>query len=436
MPHLALVAMSGFRIRETQMFALGMSLPGLAPRADAIAALPSLGLLTLAGMTPDSWTVSYHDPHAVNESLIHELVSLRPALVAISALTASILDAYTLADRLRAQGARVVIGGLHVTAMPDEAAAHADAIVIGDGEPVWKQVLEDAAADRLQKRYRAGRPFDLAEAPIPRFDLLGNRERPRFTLQTARGCPLACDFCGASRMLGPFREKPVGKIREELDALLAMKMRPYIELADDNTFAGRRNSVELLKALSRPGVRYFTEADWRIGEKPELVEGLAASGCVQVLMGFESLIHTHAGMGAKSARFDRMLAAADRLQQAGVAVIACFIVGSDGEDEESMARLGDFLVDAPFADVQLTVLTPFPGTALYRRLLTERRLLADRDWSAYSLFDVTYRPDILSAEQLQRGFYNLVRMVFSEGPTTRRAAIRQAVWSKRQGAAA
>lgn len=436
MPHLALVAMSGFRIRETQMLALGMSLPGLGARGEAIAALPAIGLLTLAGLTPGEWSVSYRDPQRVTDSLVHQIVKERPTLVAISALTASILDAYALSDRLRCAGIRVVLGGLHVTACPDEAGLHADAIVIGDGEPAWGQVLADAAAGVLKPRYRGTQPFNLAEAPLPRYELLGARERPRFTLQTARGCPLACDFCGASRTLGPFREKPIDRIHAELEAIRRLHPRPYIELADDNTFAGRRSAPELLGALGRAGVRYFTECDWRIGERPEVLEGLAASGCVQVLMGFESLVHAHPGMGAKSARIDRMIAAAERVQDAGVAVIACFIVGSDGEDEESMARLGEFLIGAPFADIQLTLLTPFPGTALHQRLARSGRLLPDRDWSAYSLFDVTYRPDVLSPEALQRGFYNLVRMVFSDGPSARRAAIRRAVWAKRYGAAA
>lgn len=433
MPHVSFVALSGFRVREQQMLELGMSLPGLAGRAGAIAALPSLGLLTLAGLTPPTWSMSYHDPASVSDDLVNTIVKERPTLVAISALTASILDCYDLSRRLRQQGLRVVLGGLHVTACPDEAALHADALVIGDGEAVWPAVLEDASAGRLRPRYQA--VFDLAASPVPMFNLLGNRERPRFTLQTARGCPLACDFCGASRMLGAFREKPVERIAAELEALKAVQRRPYIELADDNTFAGRRDARALMNVLQRSGVRYFTEADWRIGEKAEVVEGLAASGCVQVLMGFESLVHAHSGMGAKAAQLERMIAAAERLQIAGVAVIACFMVGSDGEDEESMSRLADFLLEAPFADVQLTLLTPFPGTALFRRFASAGRLLPDRDWSAYTLFDVTHQPDKLGPESLQRGFYNLVRMVFSEGPTRRRDEIRRAVWARRSEAA-
>jgi radical SAM superfamily enzyme YgiQ (UPF0313 family) len=234
--------------------------------------------------------------------------------------------------------------------------------------------------------------------------------------------------------LGPFREKPVANIERELAAVTGLQPRATVELADDNTFAGRRAPGALLNALGRSGVRYFTEADWRIGERPEVLEGLAASGCVQVLVGIESMVFRHGGMGAKAAALPRVMEAVQRIQEAGVAVIGCFIVGSDGEDHESMAALGEFIMQSPLADVQLTVQTPFPGTALHARLAREGRLLPERDWSSYTLFDVTYRPDRLSATELQSGFHNLVKMVFAGGPSGRRNEIRRGVWARRGAA--
>lgn len=428
MPHLALVTLAGYRVREPELLELGMTLPGLERRAGAIGALPALGLLTLAGLTPDAWEVSYHDAPRVDDALVQRLVARGPALVAISALTASIGEAYELSARLRAEGVRVILGGLHVTACPDEAEDHADAIVVGDGEPVWRRVLDDARADRLLPRYRAERPFDLADAPVPRFDLLGADRPSRFTVQTARGCPLACEFCGASRLLGGFREKPAPVLRQELRAIAACAPNPLIELADDNTFAGSRDPADLFDALHDIGARYFTEADWRIGEQPELLAGLAASGCVQVLVGLESMVHRHRGMGAKDASLARVTDAIDAIQAAGVAVNGCFIVGSDGEDEASIDRLGDLLASSPLAEVQLTILTPFPGTALHRRLAATGRLLPDRDWSHYTLFDVTYRPDRMTVGALEGAFRALVRRVFDETSTRRRQAIRRSIW--------
>lgn len=421
------------------MLELGMSLPGLRERAGAIGSLPALGLLTLAGMTPAHWEIGYHDPASVSDVLVQEIVKARASLVAISALTASIDEAYRLSDRLRAEGLRCVLGGLHVTACPEEALLHADAIVIGDGESVWPQVLSDAENGTLRGAYRGTKAFDLADAPLPRFDLLGDGARPRYTLQTARGCPLACDFCGASRLLGGFREKPLDRIAAEVEAIRAIRPRPVIELADDQTFAGRRDPTALLETLGSAGARWFTEADWRIGERPDVLATLAASGCVQVLVGIESMIYRYDGMGAKRAGMQRMVDSVERIQDAGVAVIGCFIVGSDGETTESLNELGEFLIDSPFADLQITIQTPFPGTALRERLARERRLLSDRGWSACTLFDVAHRPDRMSVAELERGFVNLGRFVFAEGPSERRSRIRHETWSRnaaiRHGAA-
>ncbi|MBX3359078.1 MAG: B12-binding domain-containing radical SAM protein [Phycisphaeraceae bacterium] len=434
MPHLAMIALSGVRVRESEMIALGMALPGLHSRGQAIAALPALGLLTLAGMTPDRWTISYHDAPVVHEQLVAAVLAERPALAAISALTASITEAYALADALRGEGIRVVIGGLHASMCPEEASAHADAVVVGDGESSWLEVLRDAESGSLRPVYRPTRPFDLAQSPIPRYDLLGPRERPRFTLQTARGCPLACEFCGASRLLGPFREKPAACIERELDAIRSRVRRPVLELADDNTFAGRRDAGELLGVLERSGVRYFTEADWRIGERPEILDRLAASGCVQVLVGVESIVSRFVGLGAKAAPLPRVMEAVQRIQDHGVAVIACFVVGGAGEDLDSIGALAEFLAAAPFADVQLTLATPFPGTPMRHALERRGRLLGDRGWESYTLFDATFQPERLSVEQLESAFRSLVQTTFGPEPTKRRLGIRQSVWARRSEA--
>ena len=430
MPHVTLVSMSGFRVREEELAELGMTLPGLAGRAKAIAALPPLGLLTIAGLTPDHWSQNLIEAPSVSEDLVHSIVRERPTLVAISALTASILEAYTLADALRAEGVKAVLGGLHVTACPDEASLHADAIVVGDGEPMWRSVLRDAERGELRAVYRASAPFDLAEAPLPRFDLLGESERCRFTLQATRGCPFACDFCAASRLLGPFRTKPAERIEAELAAITAIDRKPFLELADDNTFARGGPHDEVLGVLERSGARWFTEADWRVGENPAVLERLARSGCVQLLIGLESLVHEHGGMGAKRTSLARMMDAVEAIQRAGVAVIGCYIVGSDGETPESLERLRRFLETDPCSDAQITLQTPFPGTALRERLDAEARLLPDRDWSYHTLFDVTYRPDRMSPEALETGFRQLLMEAFGPEPTLRRKQIRRETWAR------
>ncbi|HET6881576.1 MAG TPA: cobalamin-dependent protein [Pirellulales bacterium] len=439
MPHVAFVPFTGLRVREQELLELGMSLPGLRERADAIAELPALGLLTLAGLTPPDWSCSYQPAGDVGrESLIDYIVDQRPTLVAVSMLTASAEEAYQFCAGLRRAGLRTVIGGLHATACPEEARNWCDAVVVGHGEPVWQALLADAAAGELRPLYRAPRIYNLVQAPLPRFDLLGSPLPARFTVQTQRGCPLACEFCGASRLLGRFSEKPASLIERELDSIKAILPRPspsrlsvskpLIELADDNTFAGDRDLDELCDVLTRANVRYFTEADWRIGKTPDLVRRLANSGCLQVLVGLESQIFRYPGMGEKLTAWNTIIDALTAIQEAGVAVNGCFILGADGETRRSLDRLIEFILDSPLADVQLTLQTAFPGTALRHRLYKEGRLLADRGWPYYTLFDVTYRPDRLNVAELETAFRDCLRVVFAPDAVARRRNIRGQIW--------
>ena len=204
-----------------------------------------------------------------------------------------------------------------------------------------------------------------------------------------------------------------------------MPLAPLLELADDNTFAGTRDFDALLDVLEQADARWFTEADWRIGEQPALLSRLARAGCVQILIGIESLVFRYPGMGDKQAELDRMLDAVRAIQDAGVSVNGCFIVGADGETPQSLDALTQFVLDSPLAEVQITLQTPFPGTALYHRLATDDRLLRDRGWSAYSLFDVTYIPDRMTVGELEAGFRDVLQHVFAGDATQRRDRFRR-----------
>jgi radical SAM superfamily enzyme YgiQ (UPF0313 family) len=151
---------------------------------------------------------------------------------------------------------------------------------------------------------------------------------------------------------------------------------------------------------------------------------------VQVLVGIESLTFRYPGMGAKHAELDRMMDAVQAIQDSGVCVNGCVILGADGETNDSLDRMTEFLLESPLAEVQITLQTPFPGTGLHRRLAKDGRLLPRRDWSFYTLFDVTYQPDLLSVEELESGFRRVIQAVFSEQAALRRSRIRRDVWQK------
>lgn len=414
---IGLIAMSGVRVRDPELIRLGLNLPGFVERSKVIASLPSLGLLTLAGMTPSDIEVEYRE--IADVEAMPDLARGYD-LVAISTFTAQSLDAYTVADRFRAMGVPVVIGGLHATVMPEEAAAHADAVVVGEGEMTWAQVVEDARAGRLRPIYRPqpGRWFDLADAPMPRFESLDIAKYNRLTVQTSRGCPHNCEFCASSILLTPkYRVKPVEKVIAEVRKIKSLWEHPFIEFADDNSFATKGHYRALLEALRHEHIKWFTEADVSVADDPALLDLMSQSGCRQVLIGLESpgsraLDGIETRRNWKLKQFDRYERAVREIQSRGITVNGCFILGLDGDTEEVFDAVYDFVDRTGLYEVQITVLTPFPGTPLYRRLKAEGRLTCDGAWDRCTLFDVNFVPARMSAERLRQGLLDLTTRLY------------------------
>lgn len=420
---IAYIAMSGVRVRDPELLAIGLTLPGFVERSRVIASLPSLGLLTLAALTPAWHEVSYHE---VADLAAVSGVPVQADLVAISSFSAQVREGYALADRCRAAGMRVVMGGPHVSVLPDEAAAHCDAVVIGEGELVWPQVVTDAESGRLQPRYgRRGEPFDLANAPLPRVDLLDPVRYNRLTVQTARGCPHRCEFCASTPLMTPgYRQKPAEKVLAEIDRIRERWPHPFIEFADDNTFIDRAYWKALLPRLADRHLRWFTETDLSVADDPDLLAMLRDAGCAQVLIGFESptpdaLIGIDRN-GWKRRRFDHYREAITRIQAHGISVNGCFILGLDAHDAGVFDAVDAFVRDSDLTEVQVTVQTAFPGTALYERLAKDGRLLDATDWDRCTLFDVNFRPARMSAEELRVGFRGLVQRLYADERTAAR----------------
>ena len=420
---IGLIAMSGVRVKTAELAELGVTLPGFVNRGKVVASLPSLGLLTVAGLTPEDVEVAYRE------------VAELPAegdledfdLVGISSFTAGIDEAYALADRYRAQGTPVVLGGIHVSLMPEEAQCHADAIVLDGAEGAWPRLIEDFRAGGLRPRYQGARD-KVFGAPLyarPRFDLLRGRPYNRITVQTSRGCPRACEFCAASlRITSGFQQKPVSLAVAEIRTALEVTDDPFIELADDNSFINGKWSREFVKAITPLGLSWFTETDISLADDPELLGLLADSGCKQVLIGLESP-EAEALDGIdpgnwKRRHHDRYLAAIERIQSHGISVNGCFILGLDSHTPETFFRLREFVERSGLLEVQLTVQTPFPGTPLYARLRREGRLLAERFWDRCILFDVNYQPRHMSIDELEKGLRWLFGELYGEGPLNRR----------------
>jgi radical SAM superfamily enzyme YgiQ (UPF0313 family) len=419
---IALIAKSGVRVADPVINEIGLTLPGFVERAKVIASLPSLGLLSIAATTPDRHDVDYYEVPDVDA--LDELPECD--LAAISTYTAQVHDAYRLADRFREAGVITVMGGLHVSALPDEALAHCDAVVVGEGEPSWPRLLEDLEAGRLQRIYRAEHDYDLSDSPIPRFDLLDPERYNRLTVQTQRGCPWRCEFCANSVMLTDrFKQKPVARVMEEIHAIRRIWSEPFIEFADDNTFVNKHYGRELMSALADEGLRWFTETDVSVAEDEELLGMMRDSGCAEILIGFES--PSPAGLDGielkrnwKHGQLGAYGRAVERIQSHGIAVNACFVLGLDGDGPEVFEAVERFVDETVPFDVQITVLTPFPGTPLYERLLFEGRLIGERAWDACTLFDVNFVPKNMTPQELRFGLIDLGLRLYSEGATRRR----------------
>lgn len=427
---IGLLAMSGVRAHDPKLLALGLTLPGFVDRSKVVASLPSLGLLYLAACTPRGHDVCYYEAE-------HD--GAEPAevyacdLVAISTFSAQVFEAYAIADRLRAAGVKVAMGGLHVSVMPDEAAAHADFVIVGEGENVWPGVVRAAEAATDDHR-GAGRifyardypPVDVKALPVPRYDLLGDRPYNRFTVQTTRGCPWRCDFCASTVMLSQkYRRRSVEDVVRDIRAVQAVRDHPFIEFADDNTFVDKAWGKELCRQLIPLRIKWFTETDVTVADDSELLDLMRRAGCRQLLIGLESPavgplvgVEMRRDMKAKWAHHYAERIAA--IQSAGITVNGCFILGLDGHGPEIFEQVLDFSVRHHLYDVQITVLTPFPGTPLYDRLAREGRLLHPGRWDLCTLFDVNFQPRDMTPQQLREGMYWLSERLYSAETTERR----------------
>jgi radical SAM superfamily enzyme YgiQ (UPF0313 family) len=419
---IGLIAVSGVRIYNDRLRRHGITLPGFVERAKVIASMPSLGLLTLAGAIPERHQTTYLECPDYDEAVLRKT---RFDLVAISSFTAMSEVMYRIADFYRACGTKVVLGGLHVTLVPDEAVLYADAIVVGEGEKMWPRVVQDCEQGNLRKVYRNSSPQDVALGHVvPRFDLLDVRRYNRMPIQTTRGCPLHCEFCAASRVFGAYKLKPVDAVVREIREIKKLWKQPFIELADDNTFVNKQWGKDLVRAIGEENLHWFTETDVSVAEDRELLDLLARSGCRQLLIGFESptpaALEGIDSSGWKAARCKTYREAIDAIQDRGISVNGCFIVGNDADTPDIFPEIERFVKSSGLADVQVTVLTPFPGTSLYTRLKKEGRLLRERAWERCTLFDVNFVPRGMSVEDLEQGLEYLMGSLYTAEETARR----------------
>ena len=357
---------------------------------------PPLVLPLLAGLTPTDV-----DVRLVDENVEPVDVNAAADWVAITCMTASAPRAYAIADAFRQRGIPVVMGGIHPTVLPDEVAVHADAVVIGEAEPVWHEVLADLAADRLKPRYEHAEYSDLVGLPRPRRELLQvERYLTTNVVQTARGCPNACAFCTVSTVSGRrYRFRPVAEVIEEVRSLLG----GWVGFVDDNITGYARRAKELFEALIPLRIRWIGQADLTMAKDQELLSLAARSGCQAMFVGLESLSEENLRATGKSPNLGTDMSAAIRtIHKAGIEIIGSFVLGLDGDDRDVFQKTVEFAERHKLVAAQFAVLTPFPGTAMCQQLEREGRIV-DHDWSHYTMSNVVFRPQHMTGLELRQG---------------------------------
>ena len=367
----------------------------------------------LAARTPRGVEVRLHDDRM--EAIPYDA----PVdLVAISVETYTARRAYQIASAYRARGVPVVMGGFHATLVPDEVAEWADAVVVGEAEAVWPELVDDARHGRLRPLYRGEANAPLRGATPDRRLFEGRRYLPVSLVESARGCPFGCEFCSVQTVFARgHRRRPVDEVVAEV-ASLTRKDGRLVFFVDDNLTAGHAGARELLEALAPLGARWVSQASIDVARDEELLALLARSGCQGLLVGLEStspesLERMNKGWNVAEGGYDAALAA---FRRHGIRLYVTFVAGYDGDTPESVAEAVDLAERHRVFMAAFNHLTPFPGTPLYARLEREGRLLHERWWldPAYSYGDVPFRPARMTAAEVRevcvaarRRFYRL-----------------------------
>lgn len=373
--------------------------------------LPGLTLPMLAAVTPPDV-----DLHFCFESVEDIPWDAPWDLVGVTGMGSGIVSAWRIADRFRERGVTVVIGGIAATLLgPEPNLEHADAVVLGEAEETWPELLADFAAGRLRRIYQ-GRAPDIATLPLPRYDLLpGRLLGPWRPVQATRGCPFTCDYCSITAYFGQrYRKRPVDQVIRDVRAAGTR----FIAFIDDNIGVDWKWCAELWEALIPEGITWMSQCSLHIADRPEMLALARRSGCRLLSFGIESTNPASLANHDKAwNRPDRYPEAVARIRGHGIDVSTEMIIGLDGDDSTTFRKTYDFLMDNEISVPRIHIMTPVPGTPLYRRLEEEGRI-DETDLARFTGGQVVFRPLAFDRDELQREYWRLYEKLF-----TRRAIL-------------
>jgi radical SAM superfamily enzyme YgiQ (UPF0313 family) len=358
-------------------------------------------------------------------------------LVGITAQTPVVPRAYEIADEFKKRGVPVVMGGVHASMLPEEALQHVDAVLVGEAEEVWPDLIEDLRKGQLKRIYQGNGFVDSSKLPLPRRELLNEKFYfPLKLLETTRGCPHRCDFCGVSKFFGfRYRNRPISEIERELETLFkegpvmnpALKKilsffgkdlpyflkRRLLYIIDSDVAGDKRFCLELFSLLKEFDLRWWGHAPVSVAFDQKLLEGLSQSGCIALNIGFESFSTKNLQtMGKGFNQPSRYAEAVKRIHDQGIGIMGTFIVGLDDDDPGVFQRIIDFCINEKLDWALTFIMSPYPGTDSFKRLEKEGRIFC-RDWEKYDSLNAVYQPLLMSPEELEKGMRRIWKDVFS-----------------------
>jgi radical SAM superfamily enzyme YgiQ (UPF0313 family) len=385
---------------------------------------PLLNLPYVAALTPDHYQIVVIDEN------IKPFEFQEADIVGITAFTSTVNRAYEIAQIYRKKGIPTVMGGIHVSMLPEEALNYCDAVVIGEAEGAWPRLLEDFEAGGLKKQYR-GSWIDLAHLPLPRRDILQNEYYNWGGIQTSRGCPMNCAFCSVTAFNGRrFRRRPVEAVIDELEQIPQKK----VMITDDNIIGYSKEDSDwarifFLRIIEKKIKKiFFVQGSIQFGEDRELIRLAAKAGVKILFIGLESvkpetLRAYQKGLNLKRLQKNKYHKLISRIRKAGIAVIGAFVVGGDDEDTSIFQKTLDFIQSSHIDILQITKPTPLPGTQLWHKLSSEGRIINQNfpeAWEDYRLTKMVYKPTKMSIEDVYEGFTYLREIYYGFWQTLKR----------------
>lgn len=373
-----------------------------------------------------------YTPGEIEVEIVDEVIEAvdfdAPAdLVGLTAMTISVYRAYEIADAFRQRGVKVIMGGFHASALPEEALQHVDAVAIGEGETIWPDIIRDFQAGKLKQIYRSDHYFDMADYRTPRMDLLQKycppyeEYKPPYyptlnIVEISRGCPHRCDYCAVGHFYGSsYRFRPLESVFNEIRHRKQESRQRFISFNDDNIFGSKSYFRDLMTGLARLNINWGAQMSINVARDEENLELMAASGCQSIGVGIESLNQESLASVNKTTNivdeYDRLFAAFRKYK---LQVYLGLMVGFD-QDDSSVFPLIDKWLDQHrdviiFANVH--ILTPFPGTRIFEQFKADNRLL-HTDWRCFDTRHVVYRPERMTPDELQSGYQALQAKVES-----------------------